>query len=171
MLTEPRWQLQFRSSGLSLCRPSGVVGFGIWVFFFNAAFNFILTRIRGEFFFFSRKLREAVLLVAPMWLENIIGRSLCGAVLVTLRAREAMTTNCPPPPSQGQGWWVCQGSCSLDLFCCASPFLCQEGSLPLQIHTVISTRKDGGELSLPFYSILFLDATTPKSLFLCGLAH
>lgn len=118
-------------------------------FFFYAAFNFILTRVRGEIFF-SRQLRGAVVLLAPMWLKNIIGRSLCGAVFVTLRAGEAMTTNCPPPPSQGQGWWVCQGSCSLDLFCWASPFLCQEGSPSLQIHTVNFYQERWGRIQPAF---------------------
>lgn len=90
-------------------------------FFFNAAFNFILTRVRGDIF--PGNLREAGTLLAPMWLMNIICRNLCGAVLVTLRAGKAMATNYPPPSSQGQGWWVCQSSWSLDLLCCASPFL------------------------------------------------
>lgn len=90
------------------------VGFGLGCFY--AAFHFILTRVREEGFFFPGKLRGAAVLLAPMWLKNIIGRSLCVAVLVTLPAGEAMATNCPPPRSQGQGWWVCRGSCSLDRF-------------------------------------------------------
>lgn len=98
-------------------------------FFIYAAFNFILTRVRGEIF--PGNLREAVMLLPPMWSMNIISRNLCGAVLVTLRAGKAMATNYPPLPSQGQGWWVCQGSGSLDLLCCASPFLCQDGFLCL----------------------------------------
>lgn len=93
-------------------------------------------RVSEERYFFSGNLREDATLLAPMWLMNIICRILCGAVLVTLRAWKAMATNYPPPPSQGQGWWVCRGSWSLDLLCCASPFLCQDGAR-------VSTRTNG----------------------------
>lgn len=110
-LPGPGWQSWRPRVPLSaLCRASAA---GALLVVFNATFHFIFTRVRGETF--SREWRGAVVLLAPMWSKNIIGRSLCGAVLVTLRAGEAMTTNCPPPPSQGQGWWVCQGPCSLDL--------------------------------------------------------
>lgn len=74
MLTDPRWQLQFRQSALTACRTSKL--------FFYAAFNFILTRIRGEIF--PGNMWEAVTLLAPTWLMKIICRNLCGAVLVTL---------------------------------------------------------------------------------------
>lgn len=43
ILTDPRWQLQFRQRVLTLCRTLEL--------FFYAAFNFTLTRVRGEIFF------------------------------------------------------------------------------------------------------------------------
>lgn len=109
------------------------------------------------------------MLLAPMWLMNIICRSLCGAVFVTLRAGEAMATNYPPPLSQGQGWWVCHGSYSLDLLSCALAFLCQGDPCPSKPIRSFLPERTGGNPVGHVFPVLFLDATTPKSFFLCGL--
>lgn len=128
-------------------------------FFFNAAFHFILTRGRGEVF--PGNLREAVTLLAPMWLMNIICRNLCGAGLVTLRAGEAIATNYPAPPSQGQGWGVCQGSWSLDLLCIAFPLSGRILVSPNAYTHIYHNKR--GKSSRPFFPALFLDATAPRS--------
>lgn len=154
------------------CSSGGVnwpfVVIRVGLFLFYAAINFILTRVRGQIF--PRKLRGAVMLLAPMWLMNIISRSLYGAVFVTLRDGGAMATNYPPPPSQGQGWWVCHGSCSLDLLSCALPFLCQGDPCPSKsIRSFLPERTGGNPVCHVFPVLYYSTATTPKSFFLCGL--
>ena len=151
-----------RADGPSVAHQSGsCLFYFIYLFiYFKTAFNVILTRVRGEVF--QGTCERPWCPWTPM---DPICRNLGGAVFVTLRAGKATATNEPQPPSQGQGGWVCQGSWNLDLLCPAPPFLCQDGSLPLQL------QNNRGKSSLPSFPLLFLDVTTPRSLFLCGLTY
>lgn len=146
---------------LTLCRTSELV--------FYAAFNFILTRVRGEIF--PGNLREAVMLLAPMWLMNIICRNLCGAVLVTLRAEKSRgyklpSTAVPGPRLVGVSRLLEPWS---SLRCLSFPL---SGLIPVSPNSHIHIYQNKrGKCSLPCFSVLFLDPTTPRSLFLCGLTY